>query len=100
MGVNKVVGVTLPIYLLCRELERLEDSDEIIFSVFYPFSATLESHHYCSGWEFELEYYEIRYDDFDILQVIKFPFRGHMGDTGQVLTEEQITELVERLKEI
>ena len=97
---NKVVGVTLPIYLLCRELERLEDSEKIIFSVFYSFSATLESRHYCSGWEFELEYYEIQYDDFDVLQVIKFPFRCYIGETGEVLTEEQVIELVERLKEI
>ena len=97
---NKVVGVTLPIYLLCKELERLEDSDKIIFSVFYSFSAILESHHFCPGFEFGLEYYEIQYDDFDVLQVIKFPFRGYMNDKGQVLVEEQVIDLVERLKEI
>jgi hypothetical protein len=35
---NKVVGVTLPIYLLCKELERLEESEQVIFSVSYSFA--------------------------------------------------------------
>lgn len=92
------VKVTLPIYLLCIELERLEN--KIVFSVFYPFSAILESHHYCPGFEFDDEYYEIQYDDSDMLQVLKFPIRSRMGDEGQVLTEKEIKELLTHLKNI
>ena len=93
---SKVVGVTKPIYELCRVLE--DNEGKLNFSVFYSFTEILESHHYCPGWEFDLQYYEIHYDDFDRLQVLMFPFRGHMGDEGQVLTEEQVIELAENIK--
>ena len=69
-----------------------------IFSVFNSFAEILESHNYCPGWTFELQYYEIQYDEFDRLQVLMFPFRGCMGDEGHVLTEEQIIELTENMK--
>jgi len=93
---NKVVGVTKPIYELCRVLDEFED--EIEFSVFYSFAEILESHHFCPGFTFNGIYYEIQYDEFDRLQVLMFPFRGHMGDEGQVLTEEQVIELAKNIK--
>ena len=96
---NKIVGVTKSIYDLCKVLEKFEDDECINFIVFYTFSEILESPHYCPGWEFELQYYEIQYDKFDRLQVLQFPFKGNMGDEGHVLTEEQIIELTKNLKE-
>lgn len=93
---SKVVGVTKPIYELCRVLEKRELT--LDFSCFYSFAEILESHHYCPGWDFDLQYYEIQYDEFDNLQVLQFPFRGHMDDEGHVLTEEQIIELTENMR--
>jgi len=96
----KVVGVTLPIYLLCRELERLEDSEYLNFSVFYPFSAILESHHYCPGFEVEGVYYEVQYNSNDELILLEFNKNALLGDLGHPLSNEDVMELVERLKEI
>jgi len=97
---NKVVGVTLPIYLLCRELERLEESNKIIFSVFYPFSVILKSHHFCPGFEFEGVYYEVQYSNSDELRLLEFGKNALLGDLGHSLSDEDVIELVERLKNI
>lgn len=70
---NKVVGVTKPIYELCKVLEEFEE--DIIFSVFYPFSRILESHLFCPGFYFDGVYYEIQYDDENVLRVVDFGVR-------------------------
>jgi len=92
---NKVVGVTKPIYELCRVLDEFED--EIEFSVFYSFAEILESHHYCPGFYFDGVYYEIQYDDKDCLQVVDFGI-NEREVFGNVLTEEQVIELTENIK--
>ena len=97
---SKVVGVTLPIYLLCKELERLEDSEHLNFSVLYSFSAILESHHFCPGFEFEGVYYEVQYSSSDELVLLEFSKNALLGDLGHSLSDGDVMELVERLKEI
>ena len=93
---NKVVGVTKSIYELIRVLE--EGEDVLNFTVFYSFAEILESHHFCPAWDFELQYYEIQYDEFYRLQVLQFPFRSCIGDKGHILTEEQIIDLTENIR--
>jgi hypothetical protein len=95
---SKVVGVTKTMYLLCLELERLEESDEINFAAFYSFAEILESSHYCPGFEFDKRYFEVQYNKDNCLQLIVFPFSAHMGDEGTVLSEEGVLELIEELK--
>ena len=70
---NKVIGVTKPIYELVKALEELED--KIDFTVFYSFAEILESHHFCPAWSYDEIYYEIQYDNEDVLQVIDFGIR-------------------------
>lgn len=94
---KNAVGVTLPIYLLCKELERLEDSEQLNFSVFYSFAEILTSHHYCPGFDFQGMYYEIQYDYFDHLKLLMFPFHN---SEGTVLKDEEILELIKELKTI
>jgi len=92
---SKVIGVTKPIYELCKVLEEFEDRIE--FSVFYSFAQILESHHYCPGFYFEQVYYEIQYDDNNYLRVIDFGVKG-CKEIGDILTEEQIIELTENMR--
>jgi hypothetical protein len=94
---KNVVGVTLPIYLLCRELERLEDSEQLEFSIFYSFAEILTSPHYTPGFDFKDMYYEIQYDYFDHLKLLIFPFNN---SGGTVLKDEEILKLVKELKTI
>ncbi len=91
----KKVGVSKTMYLLCRELERLED--ELNFTVFYPFAEILDSHHFCPAFDFEGVYYEVQYSDKDYLQLLDFGRRGHK-EIGDILTEKEILELIEKLK--
>lgn len=91
----KTVGVTIQIYDLCKAIEKKELTLDC--SVFYSFAEILESHHFCPGFEFDNQYYEIQYDEFDTLQVLKFPFRGNMGDEGSVLNNQEIEKLTKKL---
>ena len=91
---NKVVGVIKPIYELCKVLEEFEE--DIIFSVFYPFSRILESHLFCPGFYFDGVYYEIQYDDENALRVVDFGV-DECKEVGDVLTEEQIIEFVKMI---
>ena len=91
------VGVTLPIYLLCRELERLEDKEQLNFSAFYSFAEILTSHHYTPGFDFQGMCHEIQYDYFDHLKLLIFPFHN---SEGTVLKDEEILELIKELKTI
>jgi hypothetical protein len=93
---NKVVGVTKPIYELCKVLEEFED--EINFSVFYPFSRILESHLFCPGFYFDGVYYEIQYDDYDNLKLVDFGVR-EWKEVGDELSLEEIVKLTENIKE-
>ena len=92
---NKTVGVTRQIYDLCKAIEKKELT--LDFSVFYSFAEILESNHFCPGFEFNNQYYEIQYDEFDNLQVLEFPFRGNMGDEGSVLNNQEIEKLTKKL---
>ena len=92
---NKTVGVTRQIYDLCKALEKRELT--LDFSVFYSFAEILESHHFCPGFEFDNQYYEIQYDEFDNLQVLEFPFRGNMDDEGSVLNSQEIDKLTKKI---
>jgi hypothetical protein len=95
---DKIVGVTKTMYLLCKELERLED--RLVFSVLYSFAEILDSHHFCPGFDFENSYYEVQYDNNNCLHLMYFPFRGYMGDEGLVVEEKDILELIENLKKL
>lgn len=67
---NKVIGVTKPIYELVKALEKLED--KIDFTVFYSFAEILESHHFCPAWSYDEIYYEIQYDNEDVILKMGF----------------------------
>lgn len=92
---KKAVGVTKEIYLLCRELERLENS--LTFSVFYSFAEILESHHYCPGFYWDDVYYEVQYDDSDNLRVLNFGERG-WREEGLIMENEDIINLTNNLR--
>jgi len=92
---NKVIGVTKPIYELVKVLEGLEDKIE--FTVFYSFAEILESHHFCPAWSYDEIYYEIQYDNEDVLQVIDFGVRGHREE-GDVLTVDEVIKLTKLLQ--
>jgi hypothetical protein len=94
---NNKVTVTKEIYLLVRELERLEEV--LDFTVFYSFSRILESHNFCPAFDFEGEYYEIQYDNSDELHVLNFGARGYKEE-GDILTKKEIEELTENLKKL
>lgn len=94
---NKVIGVTKPVYELCRVLEEFEDDERINFTVFYPFSATLESHNYCSAFTFNNVYYEIQYDVNDILTVVDFGVKG-WKEIGDEMTEAYIESLTNSIR--
>lgn len=91
----KTVGVSKTMYLLCRELERLED--KLNFTVFYSFAEILESPHFCPAFDFENSYYEVQYDTDDSLQLLEFPY---MSDEGWVVEEKDILKLIENLNKL
>lgn len=92
---SKVVGVTKPIYELCKVLEKRELT--LDFSCFYSFAEILDSSHFCPGFYFDGVYYEIQYDDKDCLQVVDFGV-DERKEVGDVLTEGQIIELTESIR--
>jgi len=59
-----------------------------------------ESHHFLPGFHIEKEYYEIYEDDENNLIVLSFGGNARIGDEGFELDDEEVGELVERLKEI
>lgn len=92
-----MVKVSKEIYLLCRELERLED--ELEFSVFYSFAEILTSHNFCPGFTFDNVYYEIQYDNEDCLRVLDFGVR-EWKEEGDILTAEGIESLTIELSRL
>jgi hypothetical protein len=94
----KIVGISKTMYLLCKELERLEDN--LVFSVFYSFAEILDSYHFCPAFEFEQSYYEVQFDGDNNLKLLEFPFRGHMGDEGWEVEEKDILKLIKSLNKI
>lgn len=94
---SKVVGITKPIYELCKVLEENEDSEFLIFSALYSFADILQSPHFCPGFYFEKVYYEIQYDDKNVLRIVDFGV-DECKEVGDVLTEEQIIELTESIR--
>ena len=95
---NKVVGVTKPIYELCRVLE--DKREELEFSVFYSFAEILESHCFCPGFTFDGVYYEIQYNSANELIVLEFSKNAIFGDLGYIMTDEDIVELTNKIKEL
>lgn len=91
-----MVKVSKETYLLCRELERLED--DLIFTVFYSFAEILESHHRCPAFTFRDVYYEVQYDEDNYLRVLDFGVR-EWKEEGDVLTEKEIEELTKQIQE-
>ena len=85
-----MVKVDKETYLLCRELERLEDV--LNFTVFYPFAEILESHHKCPAFTFKNVYYEVQYDNENCLRVVDFGVR-EWKDEGDILTTKEIESL-------
>lgn len=92
---EKTVGVTTEIYLLCRELERLEKS--LTFSVFYSFAEILESRHYCPGFYWDDVYYEVQYNNSDNLRVLNFGER-EWREEGLIMEKEDIINLTNNLR--
>jgi len=91
----KYTGVSPQIYALYQQLERLEDV--LNFTVFYSFAESLQSHHFCPGFEFEGGYYEIQKKDNDELNLLLF--FGQEG-RGYVRDSKEIEGLVERLNKV
>lgn len=85
------------IHNLVKVLEKMED--EIVFTVFYPFSRFLESHHFTPAWDFDAYYYEIQYDDSDELQVLRWHPRANDDSPGYILNEQEITQLTKEIVE-
>jgi hypothetical protein len=92
---NKVVGVTKPIYELCKVIEKRELT--LVFSCFYSFAEILDSSHFCPGFYFDGVYYEIQYDDENVLKVVDFGI-DECKEVGDILTEEQIIVLTENMR--
>lgn len=68
------------------------------FCCFYSFAEILDSSHFCPGFYYDGIYYEIQYDDEDILQVVDFGIDEYK-EMGDVLTEEQVIELTKSIRE-
>lgn len=92
---NKVVGVTKPIYELCKVLEEFEE--EINFTVFYPFSRILESYHFCPAFTFNVVYYEVQYDEYDNLKLVDFGVNGRK-EIGDEMTDAYIESLTRNIR--
>jgi hypothetical protein len=92
------IKLTKGIYELYQELERLEDV--LDFSVFYPLSRAFESRHFLPGFHVNKGYFEIHEDDSDELVVLRFGYNARLGDEGFELTNKEVEELVEQLKEV
>ena len=92
---SRVVGVTKPVYELCRVLEEFEN--EIEFSVSYSFAEILESHHFCPGFTFNDIYYEIQYDNKNCLRVLDFGVKGYKEE-GDEMTDNYIVDLTENIR--
>jgi hypothetical protein len=95
---NKVT-LTKGIYELYLELERLEEV--LVFSVFYSLSRAFESHHFVPGFHLDGEYYEVyQNSDDDELILLRFGNDARIGAQGYDVTEKEVLEIVERLKEL
>jgi hypothetical protein len=95
---NKVT-LTKGIYELYQQLERLEEV--LDFSVFYSLSRAFESHHFLPGFHLDRGYYEIHENsDDDELILLRFGNDSRIGDQGYDVTEKEVLEIVERLKEL
>ncbi len=81
------------IHNLAKVLEQLED--HLNFSVFYTLPEILESYTFCPGWNFDGYYYEIQHDNFNCLQVLRWPIENSREIEGYVLNEEEIRQLIE-----
>ena len=87
--------VSKEVYLLYKELERLEEV--LVFSVFYNFLKVFESHHFCPGFDFEENYYEIQVGDKEKLKVLEF---YRFQEKGVILNKKDIKELTEKLSKL
>ncbi len=85
------------IHNLVKVLEQMED--DLVFTVFYPFSRFLESHHFTPAWDFDNYYYEIQHDDSGELQVLQWYSRAPTDSEGCILSEEEITQLTKEMVE-
>lgn len=85
------------IHNLVKVLERMED--DLVFTVFYSFAEFEKSHHYTPAWNFDAYYYEIQYDNSDELQVLRWYHRAPSNTEGDVLNEDEITQLTKDLVE-
>ena len=92
---NKVVGVTKPVYELCKVLEEFEE--EINFTVFYSFAEILENHLFCPAFTFDGIYYEVQYDETDCLKVVDFGVNGRK-EIGDEMTDAYIESLTRSIK--
>ena len=92
---NKVVGVTKPVYELCKVLEEFEE--EINFTVFYSFAEILENHFFCPAFTFDGVYYEVQYDETDCLKVVDFGVNGRK-EIGDEMTDAYIESLTINIK--
>ncbi len=93
----KYFKVSKELYLLCRELERLEDS--LDFTVFYSFAEILSSQHFCPAFTFVDVYYELQYDYSNKLRVLNFGERGWRKE-GLEMDDKEIESLIFELKSL
>jgi hypothetical protein len=95
---NKVT-LTKGIFELYQQLERLEEV--LVFSVFYPLSRAFDYHGFLPGFHLDGEYYEIHQNsDDDELILLRFGNDARIGAQGYDVTEKEVLEIVERLKEL
>jgi hypothetical protein len=93
---NKTITLTLPIYLLYKELERLRNT--LDFTVFFVLEQTFEAPHiFTPAFDFEEEYFEIQENSVGVLKVLSFGFRAYK-EIGDELSDEDVMELVNKLK--
>jgi hypothetical protein len=94
---NKIT-LTRGIYELYLELERLEEV--LDFSVFYSLSRAFESHNFLPGFHLDGEYYEIHENSAGELILMQFSSNSLLGDLGHSVSDSEVLEIVERLKEL
>ncbi len=85
------------IHTLVKVLEQMEDDLE--FTCFYTWEEIQKSHHFCPAWDFDGYYYEIQYDNLDELQVLRWRPRAPSNTEGDVLSNEEVEELIKDLVE-
>jgi len=83
------------IHELVKTLEKLERY--LVFTVFYNYEQFSSFKSSCPAFDFEGFYYEIQYDNFNDLQVLRWYINTSSDQEGRILNEAEIKELISDL---